>query len=112
MIIIFEKQFEYLSWLTQNRNGFVVDTTSPPSSNFLMLHHAICTEVEPSDNDEEPCIGEESLKICSASLDELRLWAADWFNANLLHCEQCFTAELRRAASSDTHVAPVGRAGM
>jgi len=54
MIIIFDKEHEYFTWLEQNILGYVVDTTSPPTSTFLMLHHAACAGVNLADgNDAE-----------------------------------------------------------
>lgn len=104
MIIIFEKDHEYFAWLEQNNHGFVVDTTSPPTSTFLMLHHAACDGVNLSGDDDGAFTytGEESVKICSSSLTELRMWAAGWFNANLVHCEKCFRAEAERMLHHDT----------
>lgn len=104
MIIIFEKEHEYFAWLEQNSLGYVVDTTSPPASTFLMLHHAACTGVNNSAGNDGAFTytGEESVKICSASLDELKNWASGWFNANLLHCELCFRAEAERSLHHET----------
>lgn len=98
MIIIFEKDHEYLEWLEQNNQGYIVDTTSPPTSTFLMLHHAACTGVTGGEAGDVvfTYTGEESVKICSTSLDELRTWAANWFNVNLVHCELCFRVEAMR----------------
>jgi hypothetical protein len=103
MIIIFEKEHEYFTWLEQNSLGYVVDTTSPPTSTFLMLHHAACAGVNLTDGNDAAFTytGEESVKICSSSLNELKIWAAGWFNTNLVHCERCFRAEAERVLHHD-----------
>jgi hypothetical protein len=103
MIIIFDKEHEYFTWLEHNILGYVVDTTSPPTSTFLMLHHAACAGVNLADgNDAEfTYTGEESVKICSSSLNELKNWAAGWFNTNLVHCERCFRAEAEQVLHHD-----------
>lgn len=68
----------YKDWLAGNLEGFVVNTTRPPSAKYLVLHVASCPHITQL---KEKRVAKtwtegEYMKTCSTDIRELESWAA------------------------------------
>jgi len=77
----------YLRWLTQNPNGFVVNSYLHPSPDYLILHRANCWTISTSTRTNWTTTG--YIKICSLDKRELENWAEKEVGSQLHHCRIC-----------------------
>jgi hypothetical protein len=63
----------YLGWLAQHPDGFVLNTTHPPSASYLMLHRANCRTINGQPANGKTFTGDYE-KVCG-SRDELEALA-------------------------------------
>ena len=77
-IQIFQSDEEYRRWLEAHPNGFVLNTTRPENSNYMVLHRATCAYVSEPLHEKSPGgFTERSyLKVGSDDIESLRDWVA------------------------------------
>jgi hypothetical protein len=75
-VIQFQNDDEYRRWLDENPSGFVVNTTRPPSPDYMVLHAASCGYLrEPSHETEPGGFTERGYtKVCAPDIESLRSW--------------------------------------
>ena len=80
----------YLSWISRNPDGYVVNANRNPSPNYLMLHRATCRTIT-----ENPTRGgrwtADYIKLCGQRA-ELERWAHDEIGGSLQPCGHCLSA--------------------
>ncbi len=77
----------YRAWISANPTGFVLNTTSVPSAQYLMLHKATCGCI--GSPDIENYTTTAYIKICSISIDDLNGWGKREIGGNLTPCGLC-----------------------
>ncbi len=77
----------YLSWLTQNPEGFVVNSYLHPSPDYLVLHRANCWTISTAARTNWTTTG--FIKVCSLYRTELENWAKKEVGGQLHHCQIC-----------------------
>ena len=90
---VFENDDEgYLAWIATNPDGHVVNTTRPPSEDYLKLHSARCHTIGGTPAHGEAWTRGQYMKVCAATIEELAQWARDQFGegVELDECRICF----------------------
>ncbi len=64
---------DYAKWLTEHPNGFVVNSGTPPTATYLVLHRSKCTQIDGSDG--KTTTSHQYSKTCSDSIGDLMTWA-------------------------------------
>ena len=77
----------YLRWLTQNPDGFVVNSNRVPVSSYLILHRASCKWINTPDRTNWTTTG--YIKTCSNDLTVLSEWAEHEVGGSLKPCKTC-----------------------
>lgn len=77
----------YLRWLEANPNGFVVNSSTNPRPNYLILHRASCKHIS-SANWSNWTTG-DFIKTCSPNIDPLSRWARQDVGGELQPCGMC-----------------------
>ncbi len=85
---------EYQKWLSENPNGFVVNTQRNCSSDYMVLHRSTCFLICKYTDIARPVGGfteRQYIKICSSSIDELKDHIKDRYGANNFSkiCSRC-----------------------
>ena len=65
---------EYLRWLEEHPDGYVVNTNRSLSPGYLILHEARCGQLHRLDP-RQARMTFEYVKVCSASREQLEKWA-------------------------------------
>jgi hypothetical protein len=77
----------YLSWIDRNPDGFVLNTYSTPTSNYLMLHRSSCRTITGT-----PTAGShwtvDYRKFCGNRSD-LEQWALEHLGTAVQPCKLC-----------------------
>jgi hypothetical protein len=90
MVTFEDDDHGYLAWLAAHPNGYVVNTTRPPSRRYLKLHAAICRTIRGVPPNGTTWTAGQYAKICAPTRGELGRWARRHFGANIDHCGHCF----------------------
>lgn len=77
----------YLRWVSQNRDGYVVNAYRNPTPAYLMLHRATCRTITGNPTRGRQWTG-DYMKACG-SLAELRTWASQVVQGELRRCQLC-----------------------
>lgn len=77
----------YLRWISQNPDGYVVNTYRNPMPTYLILHRAMCRTISGNPARGRQWTG-EYMKVCG-SLPELRTWASQVVQGELRRCQLC-----------------------
>ena len=76
---------EFLAWIAENPDGYVVNHEHDPSSAYLILHHSTCYHFQ----DDRDFTSSYS-KTCSKSVADLRVWARSATGSDeLQECSHC-----------------------
>jgi hypothetical protein len=81
---------EYLPWLQANPNGFVVNFRWK-GGKHLVVHRATCRDIAKA-NVNYGRKGDDSGKMCSRDIAELRAWADSTYSKALDPCGHCRAA--------------------
>lgn len=67
---------DYLRWLAQNPEGYVLNLSVPPNRNYLMLHRASCGDISKSSPLRGPAqfTGGQYAKLCALSHEAITTW--------------------------------------
>jgi hypothetical protein len=98
MIIFIEDDEAYLHWIDQNRAGFVVNAQRQPTPAYLILHRATCAQISTATRTN--WTSGQYIKICSANLDQLHIWAQHQVGGEIKPCGIC-CRELKPSESPD-----------
>jgi DNA-binding transcriptional ArsR family regulator len=99
MIVYYNEDAAYLSWLSRHRQGFVLDALRKPTKKRPTAHRASCPAIKKSHSRTTHWTTGRHLKACSWELEDLIAWAKDEFAAEPILCEQC--APLRTATQTE-----------
>lgn len=91
-VLFHQKEEAYLTWLSQNPNGYVLNAHSVPSNDYLVLHSAKCKKIRKPQQDAHPACftGNAYIKICAADIQALSDWiTAQGFDGFTKECELC-----------------------
>ena len=91
----------YLRWLSENPDGFVVNSNRDPVSSYLILHRASCKWINTSARTNWTTTG--YIKTCSNDLTALTDWAAREVGGSLKPCKSC-QPDLRSITSSPSRL--------
>jgi hypothetical protein len=80
---------DYLRWLAEHRNGYVVNCYKPPKPTYLMLHIATCYTINGTPARGKTWVEGGFDKMCSESVVELRHWAENTVGGPLHPCGTC-----------------------
>lgn len=85
----------YLNWISDNPNGYVINTTKKVAVEYYVLHNSTCRSISDSENHSRGAFTENKyIKVCSNRLPELEGWLLNR-NPKLMHdikelqCRQC-----------------------
>ncbi len=88
-----DSEQNYLSWLANHPKGYVLNSLSPPSEKYLVLHTTQCKAVSQSKKTAHPACftGNGYFKICATEVAHLKNWCAthgfDDFSSYCPHCQ-------------------------
>jgi len=74
---VFDKEDgPYLRWMDAHPTGFVLNIERRPGSKIMVLHKSKCGHIASyaSGYKENPFTGQDTIKVCSETIDELRHW--------------------------------------
>lgn len=77
----------YLDWLVAHPNGYVVNSQRNPVPNYLVLHRANCTWINPPRF--TVWTTGNYIKICADTIPELSSWAMTQVGGSLQPCKVC-----------------------
>ncbi|MEH0819857.1 MULTISPECIES: hypothetical protein [unclassified Micromonospora] len=77
----------YLSWVSSNPEGYVVNSSRSPSPSYLILHRASCKWITELSTEGRSWTT-DYIKICG-HLPELERWAHDDVGGRLQPCAHC-----------------------
>lgn len=86
----------YLSWVSNHASGFVLNTYSQPSSDYLVLHTLKCKSItKPKEKAHLNCFtGNAYLKVCAHEVDDLSDWIFEQGFENFTsYCSRCKPGE-------------------
>lgn len=92
----------YQTWLTQNPNGFVLNTYRPPRAKYMPLHTAQCHTIRNTSAHvgTSPFTGGDYMKVCANDPNELLAWmttqGATQFSSL---CKTCKVADFMNGAA-------------
>ncbi len=89
MVIIFNDDPVYLSWIRRHRNGFVLATRHKPTKRNTALHRATCVEIRQSKTNRTHWTTAGRAKACSESCDELIDWVHGQIGCDPRACAAC-----------------------
>ena len=87
MITFDENDSGYISWIRNNRNGFVINYTPVGYEERLVLHRARCPTIRGRNRITRTANGH--IKVCSNDREELVKQANESFGHKALLCEIC-----------------------
>jgi 5-methylcytosine-specific restriction enzyme A len=91
-LVFQEKELAYLEWLSQHSDGYVLNTYSEPSKDYLILHSARCKSIRKAKRGaHQACFtGNGYIKVCAHEIQELSDWITELgFNEFTKTCELC-----------------------
>ena len=75
MPLVFDRDAEYLAWVTKHPAGFVLNVRAERDDpDYFVLHRASCGTISSSSRDQGAYTERAYKKVCSTDLDELRHW--------------------------------------
>lgn len=82
---------EYLKWIFDNKEGFVLNTDQTPTSNNMVLHNHKCRTITslPTAATGDAFTGNSYLKICSSTTEELNIWLSENGLSISKACKKC-----------------------
>lgn len=87
MVTYEEQDAEYLAWLADFPNGYVVNSDRRPRSSYLVLHRATCTHITQLKGSAGHWTFDYA-KQCSANVADLHSWAKG-IGGSLALCKTC-----------------------
>lgn len=71
-----DSEREYMEWLANNKNGYVLTTVRAVSKEYMSLHRSTCRKISQymSNMAEDAFTGKKYIKICSLNPNELSKW--------------------------------------
>jgi hypothetical protein len=87
MIEFSNQEEEYLRWVAQNAQGFVLNCERQPRPSYLILHRASCTFIR-SPKWKNYTTGDYT-KVCSLDREELERWARRKIGGEPSACSKC-----------------------
>ena len=90
-VTIFSNDRAYMRWLNEHPDGFVLNTTQPPSARYIVLHRAKCLHISVPSHENEPGGFTERAyaKIGGDDVASLREWAASNGGSFTSECSHC-----------------------
>jgi 5-methylcytosine-specific restriction enzyme A len=91
-LVFQEKEHVYLEWLFQHSQGYVLNTYSEPSDDYLVLHSAQCKVISRPKRGAHPACftGNGYIKVCADDIQGLKDWITELgFNDFTKTCELC-----------------------
>jgi hypothetical protein len=85
-----DKHDNYLQWIKENPNGYVLNCNINPNSNYLVIHRAHCYTINNLQKQANSWT-EKYQKICSEDINELKKWARLNVNgySDVTICSKC-----------------------
>jgi hypothetical protein len=76
--ITFQTDAEYQRWRESHPHGFVLNTTRPENTSYMVLHRASCKDISDPLHENAPGgFTERSYqKVCAVQIESLRDWVA------------------------------------
>ncbi len=74
-----DSDLDYLHWLKNHPNGYVLNAERSISQNYLILHKAGCPSISEYKGDAEPggFTERQYIKICSDDIDTIKQWVRE-----------------------------------
>jgi hypothetical protein len=88
-LIFVDEDAEYLHWVSEHPDGYVINTYRKPSSNYLVLHRAECFHITVSFKERTTAWTRDYIKICAHDRDDLGRWAAEFTGSQAIPCKTC-----------------------
>ncbi|MBT9099343.1 hypothetical protein KFZ76_16735 [Methylovulum psychrotolerans] len=73
-IHITHDDLEFLAWLKQHPNGYVLNTNLKPSPKYMILHSALCRCWSEEYDSENSFTGQNYSKVVAKNIPELQEW--------------------------------------
>ncbi len=90
MILFEADDAGYESWIAHHPGGYVLNTTRPPSRDYLLMHLVGCYHIsEHSGSSVSKWTGNEYMKVCASRRVDLEAWASDRFGRSPDRCLHC-----------------------
>ena len=84
---------KYFSWLKDNENGFVLNTTRRTSKNYYVLHTAKCLHISTTGGLKDGAYTERLyIKVCSNDIAGIKQWLHDNrpnVATSIYECKRC-----------------------
>src|SRR5688572_13581175 len=89
--IVFVTDQDYLDWLQQHPQGFVVNASQSLSPDYMVLHRSSCPHISQPTHESEPGGFTERgyIKVGAASVEALRDWVAEYGRPNRTFSKEC-----------------------
>ena len=87
-----DSEQNYLDWLANHPNGYVLNALSPPAEKYLVLHTAQCKSISSAKKGAHPAgfTGNSYFKVCADEVTHLRDWCqTHGFNDFSSYCHHC-----------------------
>jgi DNA-binding MarR family transcriptional regulator len=101
VIIYRNEDRAYLSWISRQRRGFVLDALRQPTRKRPVMHRANCVAVNRTSSRATHWTTGRHLKACSLSPEELISWAKEEYGGEPAYCRDCAADE--STAQEATH---------
>lgn len=89
MLEIRDDDDQFIAWLGQHPNGFVVNAERAPRAGYLVLHKATCPWISKTSQSAGAWTHRCYIKICSEQISELESWARRETGGTLTACRKC-----------------------
>jgi hypothetical protein len=90
MIIYLDEERAYVSWHTRHHDdGFVLDALRKPTQRNMVVHRASCPLMKTNPRRRSHWTTGQHLKACSASLEDLIMWARNATGSDPRVCPEC-----------------------
>jgi len=108
MILFFNEDRAYLSWVAHHRQGFVLDGRRKPKLSQLVLHRATCPAIKSAPSRRFHWTAGAKLKACALDREQLAAWVAEKTAAPLAQCAAC-RPDSDEAVTLGIHPSRLGR---
>ncbi len=109
-----DNEAEYLAWLAQNPNGFVLNAERRPRAKYMPLHTARCHTIQnvTAHAHTAPFTGRGYMKVCANDPNELLAWIATQGATQFSSlCRKCKVADFMNGTAIVGAVAESGNTG-